>query len=88
VVAEGVTHLFVADEWRVALTPPCRLSRLSLIGEVRRGWRTSPAMTGKWLLARQRPRVAHAPAGGLHQRDEAFDHFVEQCRFFQIEHVA
>jgi hypothetical protein len=41
-----------------------------------------------WSPRHHRPRVAHGPTAGLHQRNEAFDHFVEQCRLFQIEHVA
>ena len=35
-----------------------------------------------------RPRIAHRPAAGLDQRDEALDHLVEQRRLLQIEHVA
>ncbi len=48
----------------------------------------SGARPGTTTSPRQRPRIAHAPAAGLNQCDEAFDHFVEQRRLFQIEHVA
>jgi hypothetical protein len=40
------------------------------------------------LLSRQHgPRIAHAPAIGFHQRQEALHRFVEQRRLFQIEHM-
>jgi hypothetical protein len=35
-----------------------------------------------------RTRVAHAPASGLGQRQEALKRFVEQRRFLKIEDVA
>src|SRR5262245_17658337 len=44
----------------------------------------------EWQLDRcvhQRARIAHGPAAGFDQRDEAFDHFVEQRRLLQIEDV-
>src|SRR6516162_6353524 len=40
------------------------------------------------LRNRKRPRIAHTPAAGFHQRDEAFDRLVEECGLFEIEHVA
>ena len=39
-------------------------------------------------MRRHRPRIAHRPAPGFHQRDEPLDHFVEQRRLLEIEHVA
>ena len=39
-------------------------------------------------LLLERARVAHRPAPGFDQCDEALDHFVEQRRLLEIEHVA
>ncbi len=53
-------------------------------------WATHLRMTmpSSQQSRRHRARVTSRPSSGFDQRNEALDHFIEQCGLFEIEHMA
>src|SRR5258708_39641689 len=56
--------------------------------EMRTDRNMAPICPGFTLRRPLRSGIAHRPAAGLDQRDKTLDHFVEQGRLLEIEHMA